>query len=141
MRKDRRTPQVLQDLINRKVRVKLTSWEKRNIKDLYEQETGSKFQENCSSCWTKAIKVLSKLEPQEEQKPILVKEQMIVHEKTNKGKDKVRLASIEKAEVVEGRSKEVLMKEAIELAEQKGIKKPHPKTGVKKLEQFIKDNK
>ena len=138
MRKDRRTPQVLQDLINRKVRVKLTSWEKRNIKDLYEQETGSKFQENCSSCWTKAIKVLSKLEPQEEQKPILVKEQMIVHEKAD-------IKKTEKTEdgtyVVTLDTRELLMKSAIKIAEEKGIKKPHPRTGVEKLEQFINENK
>lgn len=140
MRKDRRTPQVLQDLINRKVRVKLTSWEKRNIKDLYEQETGSKFQENCSSCWTKAIKVLSKLEPQEEQKPILVKEQMIVREKPiNKKVEKEVTKIISKRE--KDNIREQLLTMANNLADAKGIKKPHPKTGVKKLEQFIKENK
>lgn len=83
MRNDRRTPLELQELIERKVKIKLSSWEKRNIKEQYREKFNSKFQENCGSCWTNAIKELSRLDNGKKNKPALVKEKMIVHEKPN----------------------------------------------------------
>lgn len=127
MRNDRRTPSQLQELINNKVRVNLTSWEKRNIKESYEENFKTKLKENCGSCWLEAIRELARLEPNKEIKPILVKEKMIVHEEP-----------VQETEVNE---REELFKQACDIALEKGIKKPHSKTGIEKLEIFIKENK
>jgi len=83
IRNDRRSPKELQELIDQKIRIQLTSWEKRNIIEMYRKEIDPKgFAENCSSCWRQAIQELSKVSSGKEKiKPILVKEQMIVHEK------------------------------------------------------------
>lgn len=82
MRNDRRTPNELLDLLNRQVRINLTSWEKRNIKDLYINHIDRRgFSENCPKCWASAIKDIAKLKPEfMANKPILVKEQLIKHE-------------------------------------------------------------
>lgn len=84
IRNDRRSPKELQELINQKIRIQLTSWEKRNIVEMYRKEIDPKgFAENCSSCWRQAIQELSKISSGGEKiKPILVKEKMIVHEPT-----------------------------------------------------------
>jgi hypothetical protein len=80
MRQDRREPAVLQDLVNRKVKVNLTTWEKRNLFNLYEERFGVPFPKNdrsCPSCIKRLIEVLAK----GEEKPLLVKaEKMVVNE-------------------------------------------------------------
>ena len=93
-RNDRRSPQVLNDLVNRQVKVTLTSWEKRNIKELLFELTGVTFkkqEEGCGSCWRRAIETICKVQKSRGQvekvdnynpnKPILVKDKMVVNEK------------------------------------------------------------
>lgn len=136
MRNDRRTPLQLQELIKKKVRVNLTSWEKRNIKELYLTELKSKIKENCGSCWLTAIEELSRLE-QKEVKPILVKEKMIVHEAPKKEWIEIKP---EHLDISKEEAQIKLYDIACVLAKEKGVKKPHPKSGIEKLELFIKNN-
>jgi hypothetical protein len=80
MRQDRREPVELQDLINRKVKVRLSTWEKRNLFQLYRERFEIEFPKNdrsCPSCIKRLIEVLAK---GDKYAPILVKEKMIVNE-------------------------------------------------------------
>jgi hypothetical protein len=81
MRDDRRTAKELDELIERKVRVNLSSWEKRNLFDEWEQKTGvpyPKHERDCPACLRRLIKQLAK---SVDVAPILVKaEKMIVHQ-------------------------------------------------------------
>ena len=68
-------------MINEKYRVILSSWEKRNIAEKWKQATGLTLDQSCGNCWKSAIEKLAKTNIEEEaQKPILVKDKMIVHD-------------------------------------------------------------
>lgn len=58
-RLDRRSPQRLKQLVDNQTKVRLTSWEKRNIKEihlsLFNKEAIKKNEEGCGSCWLLAI--------------------------------------------------------------------------------------
>jgi hypothetical protein len=86
MRNDRRNVHQLYELLQRKVRVNLTSWEKRNIFDEWQAMTGREFPKNdrtCSNCIRTAIEKIArgtteKKAPKET--PILVKEKLVINE-------------------------------------------------------------
>ena len=62
-RTDRRSCSELAEMLTRKVRIRLTAWEKNNIKEKYAELTGAPFPkswESCGSCWVTAIKSISK---------------------------------------------------------------------------------
>jgi hypothetical protein len=86
MRNDRRTPHELADLLNRRVKLTLSSFEKRTILADYKERIDRRgFQENCSTCWASAIRELARLKgEQPKNAPILVKEKMIVAETPKK---------------------------------------------------------
>jgi hypothetical protein len=86
MRNDRRNVHQLNELLQRKVKINLTSWEKRNIWDEWQAMTGQEFPKSdrsCPNCIKDAIQRIARgtTEKKEPKKaPILVKEQMVVNE-------------------------------------------------------------